>query len=57
MADKVVQEIKQAGGKAVANYDDVVNGDSIIKTAIDNFGRIDVLIKSVCSVDSSLSNC
>jgi multifunctional beta-oxidation protein len=46
MADKVVQEITQAGGKAVANYDDVMNGDSIIKTAIDNFGRIDVLINN-----------
>lgn len=42
----VVNEIKQAGGKAVANYDDVMNGESIIKTAIDNFGRIDVLINN-----------
>ncbi|KXT01639.1 hypothetical protein AC578_8008 [Pseudocercospora eumusae] len=46
MAEKVVQEIKQAGGKAVANYDSVENGDRIIKTAIDNFGRIDVLINN-----------
>jgi multifunctional beta-oxidation protein len=46
MADEVVKEITSAGGKAVANYDDVVNGESIIKTAIDNFGRIDVLINN-----------
>lgn len=46
MADEVVKEIRQAGGKAVANYDDVTNGEAIIKTAIDNYGRIDVLINN-----------
>ena len=46
MADEVVNQITQAGGKAVANYDDVMNGESIIKTAIDNYGRVDVLINN-----------
>ncbi|KAK3719264.1 bifunctional hydroxyacyl-CoA dehydrogenase/enoyl-CoA hydratase fox2 [Vermiconidia calcicola] len=46
MADQVVKEITQAGGKAVANYDDVTNGEAVIKTAIDSFGRIDVLINN-----------
>ncbi len=45
-ADKVVEEIKAAGGEAVANYDSVENGPAIIKTAIDTFGRIDVLINN-----------
>jgi len=45
-ADEVVNEIKKAGGKAVANYDSVENGDRIIQTAIDAFGRIDVLINN-----------
>jgi len=45
-ADAVVEEIRAAGGKAVANYDDVVHGESIIETAIKNFGRIDVLINN-----------
>lgn len=45
-ADIVCQQIKSAGGIAVANYDSVENGKSIIKTAIDSFGRIDVLINN-----------
>ncbi|EXJ69840.1 peroxisomal hydratase-dehydrogenase-epimerase [Cladophialophora psammophila CBS 110553] len=45
-ADLVVNEIKAAGGKAVANYDNVLNGERIIQTAIDAFGRIDVLINN-----------
>lgn len=46
-ADEVVDEIKKAGGAAVANYDTVATvpgGESIIKTAIDNFGRLDILV-------------
>jgi 3-hydroxyacyl-CoA dehydrogenase/3a,7a,12a-trihydroxy-5b-cholest-24-enoyl-CoA hydratase len=45
-ADNVVKEIKSFGGVAVANYDSVEFGEKIIKTAIDNFGRIDVLINN-----------
>ncbi|KAE8450509.1 bifunctional hydroxyacyl-CoA dehydrogenase/enoyl-CoA hydratase fox2 [Mollisiaceae sp. DMI_Dod_QoI] len=45
-ADVVVDEIKAAGGKAVANYDSVTDGDKIIETAIKNYGRIDVLINN-----------
>jgi multifunctional beta-oxidation protein len=45
-ADVVVNEIKAAGGNAVANYDSVENGDKIIETAIKSFGRIDVLINN-----------
>jgi NAD(P)-dependent dehydrogenase (short-subunit alcohol dehydrogenase family) len=41
-ADKVVEEIKAKGGVAVANYDSVEFGDKIIKTAMDNFGRVDI---------------
>ncbi|CAI4223854.1 unnamed protein product [Auanema sp. JU1783] len=46
MADKVVNEIKNLGGKAVANYDSVEFGEKIVKTAIDNFGRIDIVINN-----------
>ena len=45
-ADVVVDQIKSAGGKAVANYDSVEFGERIIETAIKNFGRIDILINN-----------
>lgn len=42
----MVEEIRAAGGKAVANYDSVENGERIIETAIQAFGRIDILINN-----------
>ena len=33
-ADKVVAEIKAAGGEATPNYDSVENGANIVKTAM-----------------------
>jgi NAD(P)-dependent dehydrogenase (short-subunit alcohol dehydrogenase family) len=48
-ADQVVKEIKDLGGEAVASYDSVATpegGENIIKTALDAFGRVDILINN-----------
>ncbi|MCP4628194.1 MAG: SDR family NAD(P)-dependent oxidoreductase [bacterium] len=48
-ADEVVDEIKALGGKAVANYDSVATvegGEGIVKTALDAFGTVDILINN-----------
>jgi NAD(P)-dependent dehydrogenase (short-subunit alcohol dehydrogenase family) len=49
MADQVVNEIKEAGGRAVANYDSVAEpegAENIIKTALDEFGKIDGVVSN-----------
>lgn len=46
-AQKVVDDIVAAGGKAVANGDDVstmAGGENILKTALDAFGQVDILV-------------
>src|SRR5688572_11381598 len=46
-AQQVVDEIKKMGGDAVANLSDVSTmdgGESVIKTALDTYGRLDGLI-------------
>lgn len=43
-ADEVVKIIQSRGGKAVADYHSVEDGKAVIQTAIDNFGRVDILV-------------
>lgn len=46
-AQKVVDEIIAAGGRAVANGDDVSTvqgGENILKSALDAFGQVDILV-------------
>ncbi len=47
MADAVVEEIKGAGGQAVANYGSVTDRNDVeamIAACVDNFGKIDICI-------------
>lgn len=47
MANKVVEEIKAAGGEAIADahgVDTSEGGEAIVKTAMDAFGKVDIVI-------------
>ena len=48
-AQQVVDEITAAGGRAAANYDDISSWDggaAFVQQAVDDFGRLDVLINN-----------
>jgi NAD(P)-dependent dehydrogenase (short-subunit alcohol dehydrogenase family) len=49
MADAVVEEILEQGGKAVANYDSVASvegGERIVNSALDAFGKLDICVNN-----------
>ena len=60
MADHVVEEIRQAGGEAAPNYDDVASvagGQNILQTALDHFDRVDILVNNAGILrDKSFAN-
>jgi NAD(P)-dependent dehydrogenase (short-subunit alcohol dehydrogenase family) len=48
-ADRVVEKIRALGGEAVASYESVATvpgGENIIRTAVENFGKVDILINN-----------
>jgi multifunctional beta-oxidation protein len=45
-ADVVVEEIVKNGGVAVADYNNVLDGDKIVETAVKNFGTVHVVINN-----------
>ena len=59
-ADAVVEEIRNAGGVAVADYHSVATSDSgaaIIERALEEFGRIDIVVNNAGILrDKSFSN-
>ncbi len=59
-ADAVVAEIVAAGGEAIANYDSVAtpeSGQRIVQTALDRWGRVDILINNAGILrDKSFAN-
>lgn len=53
VADQVVKEIEAAGGLAVASHDSVADAEgaqAIVGTALDRFGRVDVVINNAGNV-------
>jgi len=49
VADQVVDEIRAAGGEAVANFDTVATvagGEAIFRSALDRFGALDILVNN-----------
>lgn len=49
MADAVVDEIRESGGQAVANYGSVTeeaDAQGMVETAVSEFGRLDILINN-----------
>jgi NAD(P)-dependent dehydrogenase (short-subunit alcohol dehydrogenase family) len=48
-AEQVAAEIRQAGGRAIANADSVASQDgarAMVRAALDNFGRIDAVVNN-----------
>ncbi|MFP6623916.1 MAG: SDR family NAD(P)-dependent oxidoreductase [Myxococcota bacterium] len=60
MADETVDLVKQAGGEAVANYDNVstiAGGQGILKTALEAFDQVDCLVNNAGILrDKSFAN-
>ena len=49
LADEVVEEIRAAGGRAIASYDNIatcVGGEAAVRTALDEFNRIDIVVNN-----------
>ena len=52
-AQEVVDRIRDAGGEAVASYDDVTDWDAahrLVRTAIETYGRLDTLVNNAGAV-------
>jgi NAD(P)-dependent dehydrogenase (short-subunit alcohol dehydrogenase family) len=48
-AERVVEEIRAAGGEAIANTDSVATpagGEAIVQAALDGFGRVDIVVNN-----------
>jgi 3-hydroxyacyl-CoA dehydrogenase/3a,7a,12a-trihydroxy-5b-cholest-24-enoyl-CoA hydratase len=46
MAEQVTEEIKKGGGEAVPDFNSVLDGEAVVKTAMDAYGKVDILINN-----------
>lgn len=46
LAEQAAREIREAGGEAAANTDSVLDGGKIVQAALDQYGRLDILINN-----------
>jgi 3-hydroxyacyl-CoA dehydrogenase/3a,7a,12a-trihydroxy-5b-cholest-24-enoyl-CoA hydratase len=46
MAEKACEKINKAGGEAVPDFNSVLDGEAIVKTAVDAFGTVDILVNN-----------
>jgi NAD(P)-dependent dehydrogenase (short-subunit alcohol dehydrogenase family) len=56
VADAVVAEIRSLGGIAIPSYDSVCSrarGESIVRTALNEFGRVDILVNNAGNLRSA----
>uniref|UniRef100_A0A669QN42 Hydroxysteroid 17-beta dehydrogenase 4 n=1 Tax=Phasianus colchicus TaxID=9054 RepID=A0A669QN42_PHACC len=54
-ADKVVSEIRANGGKAIPNYDSVEDGEKLVKSALEAFGRIGTVCRTI--INTAVKQC
>ncbi|MEM6713304.1 MAG: SDR family oxidoreductase, partial [Pseudomonadota bacterium] len=46
VAERTVEEIKAAGGEALANTNSVVQGEKLVEAAIEAYGQVDIIINN-----------
>lgn len=46
MAEQVCEEIKKTGGEAFPDFHNVLEGEGIVKTALEAFGTVDILVNN-----------
>lgn len=45
-ADRTVAEIRAAGGQAAPDYSDVANGEAVVKSALEAFGGVHIVVNN-----------